>query len=98
MAKKKQTTTLKKTEELKPKQEVKANEHLFVMTNDEVFSLVQILSFSRDVFKQMSMNCAIEGDIKAETVYAARSELSNILYEKIRTLASIGEPTSRALH
>jgi hypothetical protein len=65
---------------------------------NEVYSMVQILGFSRDVFKQMSLNCAVDGDKKSEEVYAARSELSQILFEKMRSIASIGEPTSRALH
>ena len=94
--KKKATTETKSEEKTLPV--VKDNEHTFIMTNEEVFSLVQILSFSRDIFKQMSLNCAVEGDTKAEAVFAARSELSDILYGKIRQIASIGEPTSRAFH
>ena len=78
--------------------EVQPGEHTFIMSTNEVFSTVQILGFARDVFKQMSMNCAVEGDKKAEEVYAARSELSGILFEKFRITASIGEPTSRAFH
>ena len=99
----KKTKSQKKTKKLEEKvadtrQEVKPGQHLFVMSDEEVFSLVQILAFSKDIFKQMSLNCAKDGDAKAEGIYAARSELSEILFDKIRTIASIGEPTSRALH
>jgi hypothetical protein len=78
--------------------DIKPGEHTFVMNNDEIFSLVQILSFSRDIFKQMSLNCGVEGDTESEAAFAARSELSDILFGKIRKIASIGEPTSRELH
>lgn len=93
---KKKTPT--KIEELRALPEAKPGDYTLVMTSNEVFSLIQILGICRDIFKQMSLNCAIEGDIKGEAAYSARSEASDILFSKIRQIASIGEPTSRALH
>lgn len=97
MAKKK-TTQTKPEGEPQKKPEVKPNEYLFIMNSEEVYSLIQILAFSKDIFLKMSQNCALEGDAKAETVYAARSALSEVLYTKISTVVNIGEPASRNLH
>lgn len=97
MAKKK-TTPIKSEQKHQKRPDVKPNEHLFVMDSEEVYSLIQILAFSKDIFLKMSQNCAREGDTNAETVYAARSALSEVLYTKISTVVSIGEPTSRDLH
>lgn len=93
----KKTTTPTKAEE-KALPPLGPDDYTFIMTSNEVFSLVQILNFSRDLYKQMSANCAAAGDIKGEAAFAARSELSDILFAKVRKIASIGEPTSRALH
>jgi len=101
MAKIKKTTKKKATSEQPPEKQlptVVEGDLTFVLTRDEVFSLIQILSFSRDVFKQMSLDRAVEGDVKSEAAYAARSQLSELLFTKIRQIASIGEPTSRAFH
>jgi hypothetical protein len=68
------------------------------MSSEELFSIIQILSFSKDIFHQMSLNCIKEGDDKTGQVYEARSSLSLILYSKFKTLANIGEPTSREVH
>ena len=81
-----------------PRPEVKSNEHLFVMSTEEIFSLVQILAFSKDIFKQMSINVGIEGDLKGQEAFAARSELSAILLKKVSDIVNLGEPTSRDLH
>lgn len=101
---KKKTKTPKKIEVIQPKEppkdapEVKPEHKLIMLSDDEVTSLTQILAFSRDVFKQMSMNCALQNDTKAEVIYSARSELSDHLFKKIQLFSSIGEPTSRAFH
>jgi hypothetical protein len=70
----------------------------FVLEADEVNSLIQILAFSKELFLQMSINAANIQDEKTRVVFAARSELSGMLYRKFREIASIGEPTSRELH
>jgi hypothetical protein len=105
MAAIKKKAAAKKTTQTKSEEQPKKvlpplgpDEYTFIMSANEVYSLVQVLSFSRDIFKQMSLNCAVEGDAKGEAAYAARSELSEILFTKLRTIASIGEPTSRAFH
>jgi hypothetical protein len=74
------------------------SQYSFLMSAEEVYSMVQILSFSKDIFAQMSLNYTNEGNQKAAAVFAARSELSKILYKKISDMASIGEPTSREIH
>ena len=68
------------------------------MSVEETFSLVQILSFSKEIFEKMSENCLKDGDIKVAQVYAARSKLSLLLFEKFKAVAGIGEPTSRDVH
>jgi hypothetical protein len=88
----------KNQSDLKPRPEVKSGEYFFAMNSEEIYSLIQILVFSKEIFLKMSHNCAIEGDSKAETVYAARSALSEALYSRISAIVSIGEPTSRNLH
>lgn len=77
---------------------IKHGEYTFVLSEEELFSLAQILSFSRDVFKQMSLDRGVAGDGQAEAIFAARSELSSILFHKMKLIANIGEPTSRELH
>lgn len=65
---------------------------------EEMFSLVQILSFSKEIFQKMSENYFKEGDDRSMLVYDARSKLSLMLYEKFKAVAGIGEPTSREVH
>jgi hypothetical protein len=91
-------TLTKKTTNNSSKPAVAENEVSLTMTSDEVFSVVQILSFSKDIFHQMSLNCTKEGDEETSLVYAARSRLSLMLYTKFKALANIGEPTSREVH
>ena len=69
-----------------------------VLSVDEMFSLVQILSFSKEIFGKMSESCRQDGDDKATQVYSARAELSLLLYEKLKIVAGIGEPLSREVH
>jgi hypothetical protein len=68
------------------------------LSTDEMYSLVQILSFSKEVFEKMAENCKAEGNEKATQIYSARSSLSLILYERLKIVAGIGEPTSREIH
>ena len=101
MAKKK--TTPSKKEKVAAVVEVKKpdiaeGEYSFCMTIDEMLSMIQILTFSKEMFNQMSINCLKEGDEKSAAVYAARVELSQILYRKISQVARIGEPLSRDIH
>jgi hypothetical protein len=69
-----------------------------VFTADEMLSAINILSFSEDIFKQMSLNLAKEGDAKAGDIFAARATLSHMIYSRFRDAAEIGEPTSRDVH
>lgn len=69
-----------------------------VLTVEETFSLIQMLTFSKEIFERMSANCKIDGDLKAAEVYAARSQLSLLLFKKLKIIAGIGEPTSREVH
>ncbi len=94
-AKKKTKKTLTK---LSTKPLMEGDNFSVVMTVDEMFSLVQILSFSKDIFERMSKNCHKDGDIKSSDVYSARSQLSMLLYKKFKDIAGIGEPTSREVH
>ncbi len=91
--------TKKKTTELPPaKPIVSEGSFLVDLSVEEMFSLVQILGFSKDIFGRMSENCLKDGDNKAAEVYGARSQLSMLLYQKLKVVAGIGEPTSREVH
>jgi len=90
--------TKKKTNKAAKKPPIDDGNFSLVLSVDEMFSLVQILGFSKDIFERMSMNCEKDGDVKAATVYGARSQLSMMLYEKLKVIAGIGEPTSREVH
>ncbi len=95
---KKKTTSKKKIEKkVKPKL-IPEGSYSLVMSAEEMLSMIQILSFSREVFEQMAVNCHREGDEKGMQVYGARSKLSWMLYEKFRDVAGIGEPSSDQVH
>jgi hypothetical protein len=85
----------------KPKQDmppVNDGHYTLVMSIDEVVSMIQILAFSKELFSQMAINAAETKDTKGQAVFTARSELSAILFSRIRALTGIGEPSSRELH
>lgn len=69
-----------------------------VLTMEELVSATQLFGFSKDLFAQMAVNSANEGNEQMSQVYAARAQLSLTLYAKFKTLASIGEPDSRQVH
>ena len=92
------TKKTKKKTELTEKPPVEEGNFLVVLSVQEMFSLVQILSFSKDIFERMAENSIKDGDDKSGQVYGARSKLSMILYEKLKDVAGIGEPTSREVH
>ena len=96
MAKKTAAATPKKTPT--DKVLVKPNEYTLVFTADEMLSAINILSFSEDIFKQMSINLVKEGDVKAGDVFSARAILSHMIYSRFRDAAEIGEPSSREVH
>lgn len=95
-AKKTKTTEIKPTKKVLP--EVKGNELTFVLNVDEVLSLIQILSFSKELFMQMSINAAGQENKQDQVTFATRSEVSAYLCHRFKEIASIGEPTSRDLH
>jgi hypothetical protein len=68
------------------------------MTAEEMLSLVQILSFSAQIFEEMGKNLLAEGNKSAASVYASRCQLSLALYDKLSVVAGIGEPSSREVH
>lgn len=85
-------------EELETKPPIQDGNFNVLLSVEEMFSLVQILGFSKEIFEKMSDNCRISGDEKAMEVYAARSELSLLLWHKLKVTANIGEPSSREVH
>ena len=96
--KKTKTTKKKATEKLIQKPTVDDGNFTIVLSVDEMFSLVQILGFSKEIFERMALNYDKDGQLESAKVYAARSELSMILFKKFRAVAGIGEPTSRDVH
>ena len=75
-----------------------AGVHSVVLTNEEMSSIVQILSFAKTVFEQMAQSSEQEGNKEETTAWKARAQLSFLLYSKLNDNASIGEPISRAVH
>jgi hypothetical protein len=63
-----------------------------------MLSVLQILSFAKEIFEQMSKNLAVEGDTKTGDVYLARSQLSELLFKKFQSVVEVGEPESKHLH
>lgn len=94
----KKKKTKKKVSKLEPPKLMNPGDYSVVLSSDEVVSLIQILSFSKGVFQQMATQRQVDGDDKSSQVYASRSKLSTLLYEKFRDIAGIGEPLSRELH
>lgn len=88
----------KMTKKKADKPKIEEGSFSIVLNVEEMFSLIQILSFSKEVFEKMSENCRKDGNDKSMRVYGARSQLSLILYEKFKIIAGIGEPTSREVH
>jgi hypothetical protein len=64
----------------------------------EMLSLIQVLSFSKEIFEKMALSMYHENDEASALMYSARSQLSLKLFEKFKTAANIGEPTSKELH
>jgi hypothetical protein len=77
---------------------ISSGSYSFDLSGDELYSVIQVLAFSKDVFMQMSDNYIKEGNEKAGITMRARSELSNILWNKFKNIALIGEPVSRDVH
>ena len=87
-----------KENQLKPRPPYKADHHTLILSADEAVALMQILSFAKNVFAEMASNLHKENNAKDAEVMSARSSLSDILFSKIRSVASMGEPESRELH
>jgi hypothetical protein len=97
MAKKPKKTT-KPVEEVKQLPLVKNGEKTFIMSDEEIVALVMVLGLSKEMFKELALNYAKLGDSEAEELYNARSMASEVLFNKVRGIASIGEPESRVIH
>ena len=93
--KKTKKKTTKAVDTLPP---IEKGSYTVVLSVDEMLSLVQILGFSKDLFDKMSETSHKEGKDGVAQVYDARSQLSVLLYEKLKIIAGIGEPTSREVH
>jgi hypothetical protein len=100
-AKKKATTKKKEVKEknLPNRKLVQGDEFSVVLNANELLSLIQLLSFSKDVFENMAINTLRDGGDKVvQASYSARAQLSLALSQKFRDLANIGEPQSREVH
>jgi hypothetical protein len=94
MASKKNETPI----EVPTKPIVGENEYSMVFTADEMLSVINILSFSKEIFNQMAATLEKEGDLKSGEIYTARAIMSQLIYAKFRDTAAIGEPTAREIH
>ena len=94
----KKTTKKSRSKELKAAPPVEDGCYSLAMTSDEIASTMQVLVFAKNIFEKMSEDQFKEGNSKAAEVYAARSALSLVLFEKFQSVVSIGEPISREFH
>ncbi len=90
--------TVAKLASFDPKPPIQEGSFSMELRTDEILSAIQILAFSVEIFDKMSRNCEKDGDLVTAEAYLARSQLSALLYEKFKTVAEIGEPTSREVH
>lgn len=88
----------KKTKVEKKPPIVTGNEFSTVLSSDEIVSLVQILTFAKQVFDQMTATAVKDKNDVEAAIWGARSKLTSMLYAKFRDVADIGEPTSRQIH
>lgn len=98
MSKTKKTKKTKQVDELKSLPSAASNEVTAILSIEEIISLIQILSLSKEVFFQMSLNSVDLKDEKVRAAFASKSEISAFLCDRLKKLASIGEPTSREVH
>jgi len=84
--------------EIAPKPPIEEGSFSVVLSVEDMFSLVQILSISKSIFEKTGEACLKDGDEKSAQVFYARAKLSLLLYDKFKTVAGIGEPTSREVH
>lgn len=87
-----------KSESLQTKPNIEPDLYSLTMSSKELISLMQILSFAKQVFEQMAVNLDKEGQLEEAKTYIARSHISEVLFNKFQMLADIGEPTSRDVH
>jgi hypothetical protein len=73
--------------------------HPINLSDDELFALIQILSFSKELFTQMSLNAEKEGKDKESAVFKARTLQSDILYRRLKLIVELEDSTTpRILH
>lgn len=80
----------------KPK--VGPDDFTVILSRDEMLNLTQVLQFSKEVFAEMAMNLQKEGNATGADAFNARSLLSQLLFNKFKTITIIGEPESRQVH
>lgn len=89
---------ISKTEVPQEKEPIESGLYSFTMNEDELFSVIQILSFSKEIYNQMALDMIKVGNADAGDIYTARAQLSAILHNKFNLLKEIGEPSSRHVH
>lgn len=96
----KKTKTKKKKEQHQPtRQLVTESEFSCVLNTEEMIALIQILSFSKDIFDNMAVTAMKEkATAEIQKMYATKAQASFILFQKFRDIANIGEPKSRDVH
>lgn len=88
----------KKTSNPPDKVPVGPGEVTVVLSSDEMLALTQILLFSKNVLTETALNLQKEGHTEQADKMAARSLLSEILFNKFSDIKDIGEPESRQVH
>lgn len=88
----------KPAEELKTVSPVPPGFVSFQLNDDELSAIIQLLQWTKISFKNLADHATSQGDIDTVKVYSARSQLSELLLNKFKGLAYIGEPDSRSVH
>lgn len=94
----KKKSTKKKIEEVAKPSLIAPGYHGVILSTEEMLSAIQILGLARDIFNQCAVDTKATGNESASLIYAARAELSMMLYKKLRDVARVGEPTSDMVH
>jgi hypothetical protein len=92
---KKKTTTKKKSEPTSVPG-VQPGYHNIALSEEDCNVLIQVLAASTQVFEQVAV--AAEPNSELQRMYQARSQLSALLFSKLKRMLFIGEPTSREIH
>ncbi len=69
-----------------------------VLSSNDFISILEILSFSKGLFEQMSVQLGKESKEKAKLMYALNAQLAHQLHAKFAAAYQVGEPSSKEIN